>query len=177
MEHHFFSIFIKKLDFAFRQFVIWKNLQNERYNLIFKQNEYLWTTLMRSLLIGFSIELAKLTEKQNSRHEEVISIFYLLELEIEDHRETLEKIKKLRNKVLMHNDLKTLISLDVFMSELDLKYGDIENIFKKLIYILDQKKAVFHNATDCEKYFSDLETFCVDDLNKFMNSLSKVLIT
>ena len=170
-----FSIFLEDLNFAFSQFVIWKDLQNAEYNPIFEKNKYVWTTLIRSLFLGFSAKLAKLTEnfteKQNPRYGEVISIFYLLELVLEEYKETLEKIKRLRNKILMHNDLETLTNLNSFTKELDLKYGDIEDVFQKLISVLDQVKSNFNDSTDCKKYFSDLETSCRDDIRKFMMQL------
>src|SRR3989344_7924704 len=103
-QQKIFSIFLKNLDFAFSQFVLFKNLKNEQYNEVFRKNNYVWTTLVRSLFLGFSAELAKLTEKQNPKYGDVISVFQLLESELDGCNETLGKIKKLRNKVLMHND-------------------------------------------------------------------------
>jgi len=130
-----FTIFLKKLDLAYSAFLIWRELQNPKYDKIFSKNKYFWLTAMASLFATSSVELAKLVERKNPKYDEAISIFYLLEIELYDYEETLKKIKKLRNKVLMHTSSKAFLNLDKFMKELNLKYGEIEELFNKLIEI------------------------------------------
>lgn len=171
-KQQIFRIFLKKLDLAYSEFCIWRELQNRKYNQIFNKNKCYWTTILSSLYGSFSADLAKLTEKPTSWRDDTISIFSLLiESELSDYDETLEKIGKLRNKVLMHIDKKTYLSLNDFMKTLNLKYGDIEDIFAKLIDILDKIKCEFHNSTSCKEYFSKLEESCKTDVKELMNIL------
>lgn len=75
-----FREFVKKLETAYCQFYIWETLQNKKFEKIYnnKENGLFWAYTISALLFSYSAELAKLTEKQNKRGNEIVSVFHLL---------------------------------------------------------------------------------------------------
>lgn len=169
-----FNIFIGKLDFAYRQFLLWKHFQNSKYNKIYENSPETFNAIFQSLLTGFLIELAKLTENGNVKFEEVVSIYSLLEEELEPVKETIKKIKNLRNKVLSHNDKNTLKDVKKFMRDLKLKNSDIEDLFVFLIEWLDENKKRFKNSTEFKNnYFKEVAGLIEKDIESFLTILEE----
>lgn len=176
MKEKKFNIFLQKLVSAYKQFCIWRALQKEEYNRSFAQHPAFWSVVLDTLYLAFPAELAKLTERSDSRYPETISIYSLLtEFKLSSHEATIRKMKKLRDKILMHNDLKTLLDIKKFMNELSLTYGDIENLFSVLIELLDELKIHFQprNITHYKvSYFPEIQKLCEVDVNRLIEVLS-----
>lgn len=168
-----FTIFRMKLDHAYAQFCVWRTLNNQKYNLTFNMNKYYWTAVLDGLNNSFMSELAKLLEKPDNRFGDTISIFYLLKSKFGEYDELLEKIKRIRNKLLMHNDLIANKDIKVFTSDLGLKYSDIELLFNRLIELLDEVKQDFdaHDITSYIDYFGEVEKKSVYGTEKLMSEV------
>ena len=92
-ENKDFDEFAGNLLFAYKQFCFSTRLSERLKN---HQNHNLvlfWFTIRLSLLRGYLSELSKLFEKQNGKFEDVLSIYYLLDYEFEEHLSTIEKLK------------------------------------------------------------------------------------
>lgn len=166
-----FHAFIKNFDIAYCQYYVWKTLQNTEFIKTYKKNEYFWAHVMDALLFAYSAGLAKLTEKQNKWDDKVVSIFYLLEYELENSNDIIKKLKKLRNKVLFHHDLKTALNAKKFLSKLNLKYIDIENLFSELVKIIDKIAPNFSTSPNFQGRYEKMKKNCEKDTFDFVNQL------
>jgi len=165
-----FNEFKIKFETAYCQYCMWKALQDKKFEEMKKENRYFWAYITDALLFAYSAGLAKLTEKQNKRDNEVLSIFYLLEYKLEDSNDTIEKLRKLRNKVLMHHDLKTALNIKKFVSKLGLRYLDIENLFNKLIKIMSEIAPDFDTNLNYPGRCEEMKKKCEKDLFNFIES-------
>lgn len=155
-----FLEFERELAFTYGQFCIWNEFNDRN---IFPYS--FWETSF-SRVIYFSVinnclsNLAKLTEKQNSKKDnEVLSVFYLIEFgQLSDCSKTIEKISKIRNKTLAHKDLKKSLDYIKFLDEVNLTISELEILFSKLITVLDHEKINYKTSVDYKKYFNELKT-------------------
>lgn len=166
-----FSLFIANTDLAYRQFCVWRKLQNKQYNPVYKRNGIFWDAVMKSLFMDSLSFLAKSFEKRNDKFDDVLSIYWLCGLEFSDCDKIVMKLKKLRNKLLMHSDFETAKNLEKFLKEISLKYEDIEQLFEKLKEVLEKTKKDFQNSTDFEQYFQELEKNAGKDVLGIMKLL------
>lgn len=136
------DILIDKVLLGYKQFclntILHKEVKTEHYHK-FKD---VWDRILVSLEIGFWLELAKIFEKPNKNFDETLSIYYLPNISFRGYKRKIEKIRKLRNKAISHNDLKTLRNFEKFLAKLGLKRKDAEQLFEKTIEVLD----IFHSA-------------------------------
>lgn len=166
-----FKVFLKKVEFAYSNYCIWRALQNKKYNSVYNANKYFWNNVIVSLNNSSIAELSKLLEKPNNFDDkENLTIFYLLGEMVEFSSVILNKLKKLRNKILGHNDKKTMLDGERFMKELNLTYDDVDCLFQKTIEILDDIKYKFNNRTDCKKHFEIIKQSCEDEVENFMGN-------
>lgn len=170
-----FKIFLKKIEFAYSNFCIWRALQNKKYNLVYDVNKYFWNNVIVSLNNSSITELSKLLEKPNNFCDnENLTIFYLLGEMVEFDITILNKLKKLRNKILGHNDKKTLLDGERFMKELNLTDNDVNCLFQKIIGVLDGIKDKFNNTIDCKRHFEIIKQSCEDEVKNFMSEKIKL---
>ena len=167
-----FGRFICMMDLAYCQFHVWKTLQNKAFNGVFSNYNYFWKQVSDALLNSSTVGLTKLVEKQSKLDQEVISIFFLLEFGIENAAVVIEKLRKLRNKIIMHNDVKTILEADNFFKELSLNYGDIEDLFDEIIKVLDRIKQNFSNSTDFSNRYSEMKVKCEKDTINLIDKLT-----
>jgi hypothetical protein len=166
-----FTIFIAQLANTYRNFCVWKFLQKEEYNATYSRNNFFWGAVLDSGLTAFSIELSKLVEKSEKNSN--LSIFMLLQEELNDIDDVLGKIRKVRNKNWAHFDLNTMLDQKSFYSELNLKWVEVEKVFLKLFEIVNRIKGLFveKNATNYLEYFHDIEKKCENDVDIFMKKV------
>ena len=169
-ERKVINLFIANTDLAYRQFCVWRKLQDERYNPIYKKNGIFWDAVLKGLLVNTLSFLAKSFEKKNDRFDDVLSIYYLCDLKLADCDETVGKLKKLRNKVLMHNDIKKAMDLEKFFKEVGLKYEDIEYLFGKLRNVFDDYP---QNITDFKSFFQQIRKNSEKDVFEIMELLEQ----
>lgn len=156
-QHEDFDNFIGNLLFAYKQFCF-STLFSERLKDYKNNNMQLfWFTTLLSLRRGYLGELSKIFERQNGKFEDVLSIYYLLDYEFSEHSDTIEKLRKLRNKFLMHHDLKTSRELDLFMEELNLTPKNIQDLFIKTIEVLERLRIQFGVSGEILTLFKEVE--------------------
>lgn len=126
------QVFYNNLLLSYNNFLLWKNLQKIEYRIQIDKNIIFWNNVTKSLFLTSLSGLAKLYER-NDKNDEVVSIYALFEHELSDLDIAIKKIRKLRNKILMHNDYKTAINIVSFMNDLNITYEEIEKMFERLI--------------------------------------------
>ncbi|MDD5146078.1 MAG: hypothetical protein PHF44_04530 [Candidatus Pacebacteria bacterium] len=178
-----FEEFIQRLETAYREFYTWKALRDalksdENIRFLITTDLQLFNTIIVSLAFSSTFELAKITETKNIIDEEgntSISIFYLMEYNLSDYdiRETVRKLRKFRNKVLGHIDLKTFLDLDNFLRELDLKYEEIEILFEKVVLTANSIRSIFFFQVDLIGYFQSVKISCEEDIKFLRKSVDE----
>jgi len=133
-----FDILVGKILFGYEQFCLNKFLHDKVKNPYYKNYQVVWDKILVSLEVGFWLELAKTFEKPNENFSKTLSIYYLPNICFKGYIRKLEKIRKLRNKAIGHNDLKTLRNWEKFLTKLGLKIDDAEKIFERTIEVLDK---------------------------------------
>ncbi len=164
-----FLLFVKNFDYTYAEFCVWREMNKIIYGEVYNKYLYLWTAILNSLSISFFVGLTKSVE--NDKNNSVLSIFYFLDktYKFDDHEQNiLDKIKKFRNKNLMHYDRSVFNNVNNFMKEVDLKYKDIELIFCKIINIIDCIKSQYGNIIDYNKYFKTIENNCKREVFHYM---------
>lgn len=170
-----FDEFIQRLETAYRAFYTWKALRealknDENMKFYNTTDIRFFNTTIVSLAFSSTFELAKITETKNTIDEKgniPISIFYLMEYQLSDYdvRETVRKLQLFRNKVLAHIDLKTYLDLDKFLKELNLKYEEIETLFKKILLTANSIKDIFFFSVNLIDYFESIKSSCEEDVD------------
>lgn len=174
-----FKEFIQRLVTAYSEFYTWKFLRNSiKNNNISSKNINFFNTTIISLAFSSTFELAKITETKNIIDEKgniPISIFYLMEYILSDYneREIIKKLQSFRNKVLAHIDLKTFLDLDNYLKELNLKYGEIEILFEKVISTANSIKGIFFYPQGLIKHFQSIKELCEEDVRVLIECLDK----
>jgi len=168
-----FLEFVRALAFTYGQFCVWDEFNNRKtfpYNF--------WETSF-SRVVYFSVvndclsNLAKLTEKQNAREDrKVLSIFHLIEIGLlSDYLKTIEKLSKIRNKILAHKDLKIASATNKFLDEIGLTRKELDDLFMKIISFLDEEKTKYNIKVDYKEYFHGLERGYKDEIQSINKDL------
>lgn len=132
-----FNILIDKVLLGYKQFRLNTILHEEVKTKYYHKFKDVWDRILVSLEMGFWLELTKIFEKPNKNFDEILSIYYLPNISFKGYKRKIEKIRKLRNKAISHNDLKTLRNFEKFLAKLGLKRKDAEQLFEKTIEVLD----------------------------------------
>jgi len=136
------DILMGKVLLGYKQFHLNKILHEKVKTRYYHKFEEVWNRILVSLEIGFWSELTKIFEKPSKNFDRTLSIYDLPNISFKGYKRKIEKIRKLRNKIISHNDLKTLRNLQRFLAKLGLKRDDAEQLFEKTIEVLD----VFHSV-------------------------------
>ena len=168
-----FLEFERELSSTYGQFCVWNEFNN-RDTFPY----HFWKTSF-SRVIYFSVannclsNLAKLTEKQNIREDrKVLSIFHLVEVGLfSECSKTIEKIGKIRNKILAHKYLKVALNPNKFLDEMGLTHKELENLFTKIINFLDEEKTKYDIKVHYKEYFNGLVKGYKDEIQIINNDL------
>ncbi|OGZ23847.1 MAG: hypothetical protein A3A08_01670 [Candidatus Nealsonbacteria bacterium RIFCSPLOWO2_01_FULL_41_9] len=133
-----FDILVDKILFGYEQFCLNKILHEKVTHPYYSSFKGVWDRILISLEIGFWLELAKTFEKPNENFNKTLSIYYLPNICFKGYIRKIDKIRKLRNKAISHNDLRTLRNWQKFLAKLGLKRDDAEKIFERTIEVLDK---------------------------------------
>ncbi len=113
-ENKDFDIFVGNLLSSYREFSYWYFITESFRNNEDVKNKTFWLTTRTSFLKSCMSGLAKTFEKQNGRFPDVLSIYYLLDIQFAGFEDTLNKLKDVRDKILMHSEVETLRDIDFF---------------------------------------------------------------
>lgn len=69
----------------------------------------------------------------------------------------------------MHNDLKTAMNIQKFLSELKLRYTDIENLIDELVKITDEIAPEFNHGSVYQSRHKNNEENCKKHTLNFVN--------
>jgi len=169
-----FDNFIGNLKFAYQQFCLSAKLDEKLKNIPLAQEQKLfWFTVGMTLRRGYHAEIAKIFEKQNSKFPDVLSIYYLIDIEFKEHEKTIISLKKLRDKLLMHHDVETLRQVDYFAKSLNLTPRDVQNLFIKLFEVIERIKLNygFSDTVSFGYEFNKIEIQAEKDLENLLSKL------
>lgn len=137
---------------AFGTFYVWKSLQNEEYNDVYKMDGSFWSAVLPALQHEWFIGLARLFEESRYSSEgRVISVYVLMREHPDSVRvkevgeflkrngRVLNNIARIRDHRHAHNNAQFLISPKDFQKRFEIKYSELEEIFEfanKLLGIL-----------------------------------------
>jgi len=163
-----FDYLVGQVTLAYKQFLLFKELRKPSNRKLLNSHGYFFKVILPTLSISFLSNLSKILEAPHG-FDETVSIFTITKQRFVDQEEIISKIKKLRNKVLAHNDMKTLQDLDKFMRELQLKNENIEDLFIQIIDYLNEQRVHFGLSGEFAYFKDQLPEYAkrsVDDLLK-----------
>lgn len=119
-----FRIFIEDFSEAYQEFclnkIIHKEVKSEKVGgrNYYKEFYLLWVRILRGLNKSYLLGLTRLFDKYGLRGmDTTISIYFFLDHKFTNDYEVLEKLKRLRDKMLVHSDFKTMIAWEKFLGE------------------------------------------------------------
>jgi hypothetical protein len=151
-----FTIFINDLSKAYREFCLNRIMHKEVDSKLYHKFKTTWDTILVGLEKSYFLGLARLFDKYKLRgKEENISIYFFLDYSFIKHDKTIRKLEKLRNKMLVHSDLETMLNLENFLKNLNFKQdrSDIESLFNTTIETADLIKRNFGLRQDLKRHF------------------------
>ncbi len=155
--------FMGLLMTAYRYFYIESFLHFNQLKEPFKSNAQIWTELRGALIRALIIMLRGIFEKQKPQFGEVLSIYYLMDIEFKEHEATIEKIRNFGNKVIAHADVKTFRNIN----ELTRPERDgIESLLSRLVEVVNRLKTEYGLEEDYERRFEEIKNKTEDMLRK-----------
>ncbi len=162
-------IFLDNLNFAYLQFCFLEKIRENISEQIFRKNPLFWNTVRISLLRCYLSELSKIFEKQKNKFDSVLSIYYLMDFEFRGYKNTLIKLKKLRDKFLAHTDLAVSCDIEQFIKKLDLKPEEINQLFKRTYEVVAE---IFSNhgfhGDHINSLYDDFKKVVVNDISEII---------
>ncbi len=161
-----FDILISQLANAYRALMINRLFLDD--NEFVNQNFRLWIDIRAAFTIEYLLGVAKIFERPKNRiGEEVLSIYYLVDIQFSGHEKTIEGLKKFRSKFLVHNDLKIMRNPNKLFKNLGFTPDDIKNLLERAFDVLEDIKSHYglgslgnYNPKNIEKRVQgDLKNF------------------
>ncbi len=173
---------------AYETYYVWKTLQREEYNAVYKLNNGFWSAVLPALQHEWFMGLARIFECSSySKSGKIISVHSLIETHpnatraqkatdfLDTNSTVLFNIDRIRDLRYAHNNASYLTNTKVFGSRFEIKYTEIEEVFEftdKMLgilhpeedngYSLDhlKKEAEFHTKDVLTglKYFNEKRT-------------------
>ena len=116
---------------------------------IWKKHLFFWNVTLIGLEEAYLLGLSKFFDRP-SELDQTISIYYFID---SGKKELVSKLKKTRNKMLVHDDKKTTLNKGTFLQELGLNKSDIISLFELAIELIDEIKGKFGIVTNIKQYF------------------------
>ncbi|MDE1945458.1 MAG: hypothetical protein KGI03_04295 [Patescibacteria group bacterium] len=133
----------QRLVSAYATFYVWKALQNDAYNKIYKHHNPFWAAVLPALQHEWLIELARVYEDSSWSKAGVVVSAQALAREapnaarakeavdlLQANNSTIQSIGRLRDNQLAHNNARHLSDPKKLLEKFPLKYADIEDVFE-----------------------------------------------
>jgi len=137
-----FDSFVLNLELTYRFFRLERYLTTSQLKRPLKENRKFFDLVRSALFRCYVIGLANMLEKPNSRFSDVLSVFFLMDVKLENHEQTIKKIFEWRNKFVAHWDVNQFRNVDT--SRLSEK--EIESLFEKVAEIVDDLKTRYNRS-------------------------------
>ncbi len=137
---------------TYSTFYVWKILQNEEYNCLYKTDNGFWSVVLPALQHEWFIGLARIFEDSKySKSGAVVSVYSLVmehpvkervkevTLLLSENDKVIKNIARIRDHRYAHNNINFLINPKEFEKKFLIKYSEIERIFEfsdKLLSLL-----------------------------------------
>jgi hypothetical protein len=137
---------------AYETFYVWKALQDEKYNDLYKKSSGFWSAIIPALQHEWFIGLARLFEdSQHTRSGKVVSVYSLISEHpnkeragkasefLDKNKGVINNIARIRDHRHAHNNANFFVNPKEFEKKFSIKYGDLEGMFEfsdKLLGIL-----------------------------------------
>lgn len=171
---------------AYETFYVWKALQNEKYNELYRINNDFWSAVIPALQHEWFIGLARLFEDSKyTKSGTVISVYSLIQDHPNNERaaeaiEFLDKNQKVINNIARirdhrhaHNNAHFLINPKDFETRFSIKYAELEDVFEfsdkllgllhpedghgyTLAYMKEGAERDSKDVMDALRYFNDI---------------------
>lgn len=132
-----FEVLVKGLALAHHHFslneLIHEELRTEAYN----KHKFFWNTIQLGLEQSYLVGLARFFERPKEL-DDTISVYYFFDF---GHNDLLNKLKKMRNKMISHHDKK--LAEDSFLSQLQMDIEDVRKLFTLATETIEKLKADF----------------------------------
>ena len=119
-----FEILVTGLALAHKHFSLHQIIAQELKNKNHEKDKFLWDVIQLGLEQSYLTGLARFFERPKDL-DETISIYYFFDF---GHNEIINKLKKIRNKMISHHDKN--LSKSSFLEELRLDNEDVKLLFK-----------------------------------------------
>lgn len=179
----FFDALYNNVTNVKNQYSVWRALQKKDYEATFNENKYFWAITLHSLQRGWLLGLAKLFEEKNPVFGDAISFYYAadylnakqakrLQLKIAKHAKLLRALKKLRHKIVAHDDAATRISLDDFYKKHHFTYRQVEELLTLAGKLLGDVESAVTGKGHVFAY-KVFEEWCIKDVELLMRDLRR----
>lgn len=128
---------------AYETFYVWKALQNEKYNELYKINNGFWSAVIPALQHEWFIALARLFENSKySKSGSVISVYSLIHEHpnkeraaqasdfLHKNKKVIQNISRIRDHRYAHNNANFLVNPKEFEARFSIKYAELEDMFE-----------------------------------------------
>lgn len=132
-----FEILVKGLALAHHHFSLNQIIHQEIKGKSYKDHKIFWDVVQLGLEQSYLLGLAKFFERPRDLNE-TISVYYFFDF---GHNKLLNKLKKIRNKMISHHDKK--ITESSFLKELRMSPDDVKLLFKLATEAIEKLKADF----------------------------------
>ncbi len=152
--------------YAYRQFILNGHLHKRVNHDAYEANRATWNTLLLSLEAGAVLGLAKLLERDKD---------FGRSFEKEELNSISDKIIKIRNSHIVHNDLSKKRNGTSFLQENQLTGSDIICMFDALKERAIQYQKNLNFEVDVQKLFTQSQNSALNDLDVWLKSFKKEL--
>jgi hypothetical protein len=132
-----FEILVKGLALAHHHFSLNEIIHAEISGKLYEEHQFFWNTIQLGLEQSYLVGLAKFFERPKEL-DETISVYYFFDF---GHNDLINKLKKIRNKMVSHHDKK--ITEVSFLEELKMDREDIRKLFKIATEAVEKLKEDF----------------------------------
>jgi hypothetical protein len=153
-EHEFLR---QNLNYLFQLSIVFNKLKGEYVEYLEPPLDKIFiSSIARTLIQGIASLFDPVEDKWGNKN---LVVHLIKDADLGAYKDTLDKVSKIRNKVISHNDSESNIRANNFIDEVNLTPEEIE---KLLIHVIDLLEKVIGQKTP----IADLEKNCFSALEK-----------
>lgn len=171
-----FKVFIEDLSIAYREFCLNRVIHEKVGDKFYTLFQSTWDRILVGLQKSYLLGLARLFDKYRLEGKDKnISIYFFLDYKFINQNGIINKLKKLRNKMLCHSDLETTLALEKFLDDLSFKEdgSDIESLFRTTIETINEIGSNFAYNQDIKQRFEKEKNDVRDMFSKWFEVFQK----
>lgn len=149
-----FKILVGNLLFTYREYCLNRVAHQKIDTELYQKFLPTWNTILLGLEEAYLLGLAKFFDK-NQKYKPA-SIYYFLsdQYKFVGHQRIINKIKKLRDRLLAHYDAKTMRKIGSFLKKVHIQPDKINLLFNKAIETVDSYRLGFELDNNLKERFA-----------------------